>query len=254
MRQPGLSFFILLIIFLLGTLVGSIILNLIIYNRANLYYRELNKVRLDPLDLSRYPVNSNLPKPENNQKRVVFFGDSRAESWPVPRLPDYEFINRGIGGQTSVQINQRFEQHLRSLQPDVVVIQLGINDLKTIGLFPGRKSEIIANCRQNIGDIVQKSRELGAAVIITTIFPFGEVPLARKPFWSDDIFPAVQEVNAYIKSLADEGVIVFDTLPILADDRGMMLPEYRVDELHYNQQAYEQLNQEFTELLKSLKL
>lgn len=245
-----------IIILGLGTLsLISIFLNILIYNRAKQYYLEVNQVRLEPLGLSAYPVESNPPKPENSgQKRVVFFGDSRIQAWPSPSLSNYEFINRGIGGQTTVQIRQRFDRHLRPLQPDLVILQLGINDLKTIGLFPEKKDEIITNCRENITEIVKQSQELGAVVILTTIFPFGEVPLVRKPFWSDDIFPAIQEVNAYMQSLADEGVIVFDPWPIFADDRGMMRSKYRIDELHYNRKAYEKLNQEFTELLKSLKL
>jgi lysophospholipase L1-like esterase len=254
---PLNTFSLKIIILGLGTLsLISIFFNILLYSRAKQYYLEVNQVRLDPLGLSTYPVESNPPQPENSgQTRVLFFGDSRAEAWPDPSESNYEFINRGIGGQTTVQIRQRFDQHLRPLQPDIVVLQLGINDLKTIGIFPEQKDDIITNCRENIAELVKQSQDLGAVVILTTIFPFGEVPLARKPFWSDDIFPAVQEVNAYMQTLADdERVIVFDPWPILADKQGMMLPEYRIDELHYNQQAYEKLNQEFTEVLKRLKL
>jgi lysophospholipase L1-like esterase len=254
---PLNTFSLKIIILGLGTLsIISIFLNILLYSRAKQYYLEVNQVRLNPLGLSRYPVESNQrTQTGNGQKRVVFFGDSRAEAWPDPSGSNYEFINRGIGGQTTIQIRQRFDQHLRPLQPDIVILQLGINDLKTIGLFPEQKDDIITNCRENITEIVKQSQDLGAVVIMTTIFPFGEVPLARKPFWSDDIFTAVQEVNAYIKSLADDQrVIVFDPWPILADDRGMMRPEYRIDELHYNQKAYEKLNQEFTEFMKSLKI
>ena len=240
-------------ILLSGSLIISIALNLLIYNRAKQYYLEVNQVRLQPLELNAYPPESNPPKPEQNtQKRVVFFGDSRVQAWPAPTVANYEFINRGIGGQTSVQIIQRLEQHLRPLQPDIVVVQLGINDLKTIPLFPEKKDEIIANCRENIGEIVKRSRDLGALVVVTTIFPFGEITLVRKPFWSDDVLLAVEEINAYISTLADDRIIVFDAFSLLADDRGMMPRKYRLDELHYNQQGYEKINQEFSELLRTL--
>jgi lysophospholipase L1-like esterase len=244
---------ILSIIFLLGSLAISISLNIILYKRGIKYYIDLNQTRLDPWQLNTYPPEANPPKnPQTLSKRVVFFGDSRVLSWPAPNLPNYEFINRGIGGQTSTQIKGRFDQHIRPLQPDIVVLQLGINDLKTIGLFPEKKAEIMANCRENIREIVKKSQELGAVVILTTIFPFGDIPLARKPFWSDDIFPAVKEINALIASLGDEDIIIFDTFSILADDRGMMQSGDRIDELHYNQRAYQKINQEFTELLKTI--
>lgn len=238
---------------LITVLFISLILNFFIYKQGIKYYLELNETRLDPFQISTYPPELNRPKnPPNKQKRVVFFGDSRVLSWPAPNLPNYEFINRGIGGQTSTQIKGRFDHHIRPLQPDIVVLQLGINDLKTIGLFPEKKAEIIANCRENIRQIVKKSHDLGAVVIITTIFPFGDIPLIRKPLWSDDILPAVQEINALIASLEGDRIIIFDTFSILADDRGMMPSSYRIDELHYNQRAYQKINQEFTELLKTV--
>ncbi len=244
---------ILLNLALFAALFISLMLNFSLYKRGIQYYIDLNQTRLDPFQISTYPPESNPPKnPQSLSKRVVFLGDSRVLSWPAPNLPNYEFINRGIGGQTSTQIKGRFDQHIRPLQPDIVVLQLGINDLKTIGLFPEKKAEIIANCRENIREIVKKSQNLGAVVILTTIFPFGDIPLTRKPFWSDNILPAVQEINAYIDSLGNEGIIIFDTFSILADDRGMMPASYRIDDLHYNQRAYQKINQEFTELLKTI--
>jgi len=244
---------VLLNIALFAVLFISIILNFILYKRVIQYYIDLNQTRLDPFQVSTYPPEAKPPKnPQALSKRVVFFGDSRVLSWPAPNLPNYEFINRGIGGQTSVQIKGRFDQHIRPLQPDIVVLQLGINDLKTIGLFPEKKAEIIANCRENIREIVKKSQALGAVVIVTTIFPFGDIPITRQPLWSDDILPAVQEINAHIASLEDEGIIIFDSFSILADDRGMMPASYRIDELHYNQRGYQKINQEFTELFKTI--
>jgi len=64
---------------------------------------------------------------------VVFFGDSRAYDWPAPSgLEGLEFVNRGIGNQTTAQVLGRFEAHIAPLHPQVVVLQVGINDLKLI--------------------------------------------------------------------------------------------------------------------------
>ncbi len=238
-----------LVLLMLG---GSIILNFILYNQAKKYYFELNQTRLDPVGLGYYPANSQgVTAP--NQLRVVFFGDSRAASWISPTLNGYEFINRGIGSQTSVQIRERFSSHVRPLKPNVVVIQFGINDLKTIGLFPERREEIVSNCKANIQRIVAETKSLGAVAILTTIFPAGDVPLQRKPFWSDEIGKAVKEVNAYIATLADDQTIVFDTFSLLADRQGVMFSQYRVDELHYNAQAYEILNKELVQVINTVR-
>ncbi|WP_309739938.1 MULTISPECIES: SGNH/GDSL hydrolase family protein [unclassified Chamaesiphon] len=245
------KFFLLWIALGLGLLGSSIFINFLLYNRAKQYYFELNQTRLDPVGLSYYAQN--LQQVTNSTKsRIVFFGDSRAASWTSPQLDGYEFINRGIPSQTSIQTIERFSAHVRLLKPKIVVIQVGVNDLKTIALFPERKQEIIANCQANINRIVSETKSLGAVAIVTTIFPVGEVPLERKSFWSDDIAVAIKEVNTYIATLADDKTIVFDTFPLLADARGMMLDKYRLDELHLNPQGYALLDRELVKRIGRL--
>jgi len=238
--------------FLLVMLGSSIFFNVMLYERARKYYVELNQTRLDPLGLSAYP--GNLKYGVNRYPfRVVFFGDSRAASWKAPGFSGIEFVNRGIASQTSIQVRERFPSHVQSLKPDVVVIQVGINDLKAIALFPDRKASIIADCQANIKHMVDDSKKLGATVIVTTIFPVGEVPLERRPVWSDAIAEAVQEVNAYISTLADHKTIVMDAFSLLADSQGKMKPQYEIDELHLNSQGYVVLNQELAKQLQTIR-
>lgn len=242
----------LLIAFLLVMLGGSIALNFLLFNQAKKYYFELNQTRLDPAGLNYYPAN--LKKANNsNQVRVVFFGDSRAENWIAPNLSGYEFMNRGISSQTSVQAIQRFSSHVSSLKPNIVIIQIGINDLKTVALFPEQRASIVANCRANIKRIIEESRKLGAVVIITTIFPPGDVPLERRPFWSDDIEQSVKEMNAYIATLRDDKTFVFDAFSLLVDSRGLMAQQYSLDELHLNEKGYGVLNLELAKLINQIK-
>ncbi len=234
-------------------LLTSLGMNYYLYNQGAEYYRELNATRLDPLGLSAYPLE---PEPNNStgQTRVVFFGDSRAASWPAPSSLDrFEFINRGIGAQTSAQVLQRFEYHVAPLRPHILLLQVGINDLKTLPLFPEQQAALIENCKTNIQQIVTQSTALNATVILTTIFPTGNVPIERRPFWSDEISLAVDEVNAYIQSLAADKVIVFDSYSILADAEGDIRPEYAVDTLHINSVGYDALNQELITILDMLQ-
>jgi lysophospholipase L1-like esterase len=238
-----------LVLILFGS---SIVLNFLLFNQAKKYYFELNETRLDPVGLSYY-LNSPGQHSVANQSRVVFFGDSRAKAWIPPKISGYEFINRGISSQTSVQVIQRFTQDVRPLQPKVIIIQVGINDLKTIALFPDRKASIVANCRSNIEKIVKESRESGAIVILTTIFPVGDVPLERRPFWSDEVGQAVKDMNTYLTTLAGDRIIVFDAFSLLADRQGMMMSEYQIDELHLNVKGYEILNQGLVKQLEAIK-
>lgn len=239
-------------IILLVILGGSLTLNSLLFKAAKKYYLELNQVRLDPIGLNYYKTDSKNSSDDVKDLRIVFFGDSRAAGWISPDSREYEFVNRGISSQTTIQTRQRFSAHVSLLEPDIVVIQVGINDLKTIALFPEDKALIVANAQANIQAVVEASKSLGATVILTTIFPAGEMPLERRPFWSDEIGQAVETVNAYIESLADDEVFVFDAFSRLADEQGMMQQQYRADELHINRQGYAILNSTLLQLIDAI--
>lgn len=231
----------------------SIFFNFFLFHQGQNYYHQLNQTRLDPLGLNNYPAGIN--KSSNPGKlRVVFFGDSRAYQWPEPTgFERFEFINRGIGAQTSSQVVERFDEHINPLQPDVLLVQVCINDLKTIPLFPNLKSSIISNCKNNIKRIVLEAQKQEITVILTTVFPLGKLPLERRLFWSEDVARAIEEVNQFIISQTAEKVIIFDTCRTLANDKGMVKEEYSRDFLHLNKTGYETLNRGLESILKELE-
>lgn len=230
------------LIILIMSLVSNIVLALI----AKKLYIEDNILRLDPLQLNLYPHN-NLNK---EKTRIVFFGDSRALSWPSPQLDPFEFINRGIGQQTSAQIQLRFDQHVKPLQADWVILQLGVNDLKVIPLSPDKEAAIIQQCKNNLALIVEQARQQGSKVLITTIFPLGKVPIERLPFWSDEVANAIDKVNNFILSLKSDHVWVLDTYSLLVSDKPQLIrQEYSRDLLHLNELGYEHLNKALIEFL-----
>ncbi|MEL6556283.1 MAG: GDSL-type esterase/lipase family protein [Cyanobacteria bacterium J06621_11] len=244
---------------LLTLLLGlSVTLNRMLWKRATLYYKESNATRLDPIGLKAFETTdmSEDRSKEGALTRVVFVGDSRAASWPSPVMSGYEFVNRGIGSQTSTQVLQRFSAHVTPLRPDVVVIQVGINDIKTIGLFPEQASEILSDVRSNILQLINQSEAAGAVVILSSILPPGRITLARRPFWSDEIDMAVVDVNAYLQAIAtasdEDSIIWFDGYGAIVDSQGRMKRAYRADELHLNEAGYAALNQAFVEQFQSL--
>ncbi len=230
----------------------SVSLNFLLFYIAKNYYLRLNSHTLDPLGINYYTQNQTL---NYSQKKVIFFGDSRALAWITPtNFDDFIFVNRGISGQTTVQVLGRFNQHIKSLSPDIVIIQVGVNDLKNIPLFPEKQEIIISECKSNIEQIVKQSRQLGPVVILTTIFPLAEVPLERKLVWSPDVAIGIKEVNDFIYSLQNKDVIIFDTTEIVANEQGKVRREYRIDLLHINRVGYEALNQKLTPILKELDI
>ena len=234
---------------------GSVFLNVALWNRAKQYYQEANATRLDPVGLSVF-AEEEVPEKSSDTVRVVMVGDSRIGAWPLPELTGYEFINRGIGSQTSIQVKERFAAHVLPLSPDIVLIQVGINDIKTIGLFPDRSTEILENTQSTLAELIDQAAQTGATVVMSSILPAGEITLARRAFWSDEIDGAVVQMNTYLRSLAESNqtdrVVWFDGYAAIADENGRMHTAYRKDELHLNADGYQALNQAFIRFLETL--
>ncbi|MCH5224650.1 MAG: SGNH/GDSL hydrolase family protein [Muribaculaceae bacterium] len=70
--------------------------------------------------------------PEDMRPKVVFMGNSITEGW-VKEDPDFfksnNFLGRGISGQTTYQMLDRFREDVINLKPEIVVITAGTNDV-----------------------------------------------------------------------------------------------------------------------------
>ncbi|HBL10998.1 MAG TPA: GDSL family lipase [Cyanobacteria bacterium UBA11162] len=235
-------------------------LNLFLIQQLREYYLFINAVSLDPLNFQRYPnyeeasLEQNLL--ETNKTRVVIFGDSRSQAWRNPELNNFEFINRGISGETSSQAFLRFDYHVSYLKPQVIVVQVGGNDLRMLPLPPKERKDIVENCKANIRKIAEKSQDLGSTVILTTIFPLGKrnLPLKDRFRWPNlsDIDKDIEDVNSYIRSLENKDVIIFDAYAVL-EENGKTKNAYTKDLLHINSAGYEALNRELVEILQKIE-
>ena len=230
-------------------LMGSLATNLWLFQLGAQYYYELNQTRLDPLGLGAFEGQA-IPEDTASPSVLVFFGDSRAAEWPAPDLAGVQVINRSIGGQTTAQALGRFATHVAPLHPRLIVIQVGINDLKTIPLFPDRRNQLVATCLKNITEIVRQARQTGALVVLTTIIPAGEPSLTRRLYWSDDVAPAVAEVNMALRALEGPDVVVLDAATLLGNEQGQLRDEYRRDTLHMTPKGYTVLNAALAEILQ----
>lgn len=83
-------------------------------------------------NLGRFQKENTLVTADMDQNRVVLMGNSITEGWSRIHPEFFEgkdYINRGIGGQTTPQMLIRFRQDVIDLKPKVFVILAGINDI-----------------------------------------------------------------------------------------------------------------------------
>jgi lysophospholipase L1-like esterase len=196
-----------------------------------LYRRELG-VRLHPAG----PVPGNVA-PAAGRVQVLFLGDSRMEEWPDLARARFATVNAGAGGETTAQVRLRAAATLEAVRPEFVVLQAGVNDLKSIGALPGMAVETEAQCLANLIALVELCRERGARVVLVPVLPTSRPSLVRWPIWSSEIDVARRRVNSALRKRfqAVPGVAVLDDNLLRPDTA-----DYR-DTLHFSAAGYAKL-------------
>lgn len=231
-----------------------LLLSLTLLKISHKVYSEMLKVRLDPSEQSFY-FQDNLSLQSNsglnsNVKRVVLFGDSRIQMWDeFPELDGYEFINRGIGGQTTGQSKLRIQSDIVAINGDAVILQVGINDLKAMAFIPDKRDQIIQTVKDNLQSMIETLLVQDIDVYLMTVIP-ASTPQGKWYFlWSDDIDSAVVNINNWIKTIENDQVIILDATTNLTN--GLKTDkEYSLDTLHLNETGYNILNNMLKETFK----
>jgi len=194
-------------------------------------------------DLARYrDANAGVAARSKNEQRVVFMGDSITDAWVQARFgaffPGKPYIGRGISGQTTPQMLLRFRADVIALQPKVVVILAGTNDLA------GNTGPIaLQETEGNLASMAELARANGIRAVLSSVLPVSnygqdrdgnplDVRIKRPP-------EKILELNAWIKKYAAEkGYVYLDYFPATVDDQGLLKKELSEDGLHPNSAGY----------------
>ena len=186
---------------------------------------------------SRYDkANLELKLHTKANNRVVFMGNSITEGW-IQMRPDFfdnrDYINRGIGGQTTPQMLLRFRQDVVDLNPKVVVILAGTNDIA--GNSGYISLEAIISTIKSMAEIANAN---DIKVIISSILPAIDYP------WKPGLDPAskIITINKALKAFSEENNFIYlDYYSAMVDDKGgLKVPEYTTanDLVHPNKDGY----------------
>ena len=190
---------------------------------------------LDWPNLSRYQnENTSVGLPEKGKQRVVFMGDSITEEWSN-LYPDYfdtkGYINRGIGGQTTPQMLIRFKPDVIDLEPDIVVILAGTNDIA--GNTGPSNVKMITD---NIFSMAELARAHQIKVVLSSILPVFEYEWAKE---IKDVPATIDSVNDELKKYVnDHGLVYLDYFSPMVDQRKGLNKDYTYDGVHPNQDGY----------------
>lgn len=186
------------------------------------------------INLNKYKEeNLSLGLPKQGENRIVFMGNSITEGWKSlsPNFfLDNNYVNRGIGGETSTQMLLRFRSDVINLKPSAVVILAGINDIAE-----NQGPISIPDIARNIFFMSQLASENNIKVILCSVLPAYDFP------WRPGLNPKdkVISLNDLIQKHAQENSFEYvDYFSSMVDERKGLIKEYGNDEVHPNLEGY----------------
>ena len=183
--------------------------------------------------------NFSTAEPKNN--KIVFMGNSITQMWSQNSFffkSNPSFINKGISGQTTPQMLNRFKKDVIKQNASTVIILAGINDIaQNTGPI---KVENIAN---NIFKMAEMAQKNNIDVIICSVLP------ANKILWNKSIKPTykVIKLNMLLKQFCkNKNIEYVDYYSEMVDwSGGLKTPLYtsKRDLVHPNQKGYEKMEE-----------
>lgn len=167
---------------------------------------------------------------------VAFIGDSLTDGYDLAKYyPQYITANRGIGGDTTYDLESRLQVSVYDLKPQVVVMLIGANNMDTM--------------LENYEDILRGLQENlpNTKVVVLSLTAMGGEHWGRK-----NQLAAYNNVS--IKLLAQKyGFTFVDLFSALYDvSIGEVYEGYTVDGGHFTHEGYVVVTQQITPVLQEL--
>jgi lysophospholipase L1-like esterase len=139
-------------------------------------------------------------------------------------------VNRGISGQTTPQMLLRFRQDVIALQPKVVVILAGINDIAG-----NTGPETLEQIEDNLASMAELANAHHIGVVMCSVLPAYDFP------WRPGMTPApkVLVLNTWIKGYAaNHGDVYVDFHTPMKDGRDGLPANLSKDGVHPTPAGY----------------
>ena len=197
---------------------------------------KMEKTLQDWPNLNRYRSDNALVPVTPAGDRVVLMGDSITDAWGRSRGKNNFFtgkgyINRGISGQTTPQMLIRFRPDVIALNPKVVLILAGTNDIAG-----NTGPETIEEIEGNIASMAQLGTANHIKVVLSSVMPVCDYIRPQTERRSPQ---KIISLNAWMKTYAAANHDVYlDYFSAMVDEKGMLKRDLTVDGLHPNDAGY----------------
>ena len=188
----------------------------------------------DWANVARFKAENELVIENKAPVKMVFIGNSITEGWKLfdPNFfNSTDYVNRGIGGQTTPQMLIRFKQDVLDLKPKGVVILAGTNDIA--GNTGPMSIQEIYNQIESMAGLAALNK---IEVFLCSVLPVYDYP------WKPGLKPApkIVALNEMLKTLAGEkNYLYIDYFSEMSDDKNGLKASLGADGVHPNEKGYE---------------
>ncbi|MDB9888868.1 GDSL-type esterase/lipase family protein [Flavobacteriaceae bacterium] len=188
----------------------------------------------DWANVARFKAENELVIKNKAPVKMVFMGNSITEGWKLfdPNFfNSTDYVNRGIGGQTTPQMLIRFKQDVLDLKPKGVVILAGTNDIA--GNTGPMSIQEIYNQIESMAGLAALNK---IEVFLCSVLPVYDYP------WKPGLKPApkIVALNEMLKTLAGEkNYLYIDYFSEMSDDKNGLKASLGADGVHPNEKGYE---------------
>ncbi len=204
----------------------------------------------------------NRGKFRNANGPIVVLGASYAAGWRVADVRGIPVVNKGVGGQQSFDLLERFDRDVVSASPRAVILWAGINDI--FRAPPGAMDQAVAHMRDSYTELIARARQHGIEPILATevtLRPPESVKeevagwlgaLRGKASYQDEVNRHVLAVNRWlVETAAREGLLVLQFDTVLSEPGGRRHPAYaQPDGSHITPAGYDALTSYATPILE----
>ncbi len=206
-------------------------------------------IHTDWPNLAKYrKANEELKGTSSGADGIVLVGDSITEGWTEFNpgfFQENNMVNRGISGQTTPQMLIRLKQDAIHLNPKIIIINGGTNDIW--GNTGPSTPEMIIDNLCSMAEIASKNN---IQVVLSTI-----LPVYQYPDRDDIIDPpkTISFINSVLQDYCNKNSLAFlDYFSPMADEKKGLRSDYGSDGVHPNKQGYSVMEQVVRETISGI--
>ena len=206
-------------------------------------------IHTDWPNLAKYrKANEELKGSSSREDRIVLVGDSITEGWTEFNpgfFQENNMVNRGISGQTTPQMLIRLKQDAIHLDPKIIIINGGTNDIWG-NTGPSTPDMII----DNLCSMAEITAKKNIQVVLSTI-----LPVYQYPDRDDIIDPpkTISFINSVLQDYCNKNSLAFlDYFSPMADEKKGLRSDYGTDGVHPNKQGYSVMEQVVRETISGI--